>query len=114
MKEFVNESYKYSDIPGVIIGCAIDVHKAMGSGFQEVIYQRCLAIAMERKGLKFTRELDMDIYFEGVNVGTRRVDFLVNDIIMVELKAVSKLDDVHLSQGLNLKPACSSTSAAEA
>lgn len=101
MKEFVNEWYKHSDITGIIIGCALHVHNAMGNGFQEVIYQRCLAVAMEKEGLKIGREVDMDIYFEGVNVGTRRVDFLVNDLIMVELKAVSKLEDVHLAQGIN-------------
>ncbi len=101
MKEFVNNSYKHSDLTGIIIGCAMKVHSTMGNGFQEVIYQKCLAITMEKQGLKFKRELEMEIYFEGINVGTRRVDFLVNDLIMVELKAISKLDDVHLAQALN-------------
>jgi GxxExxY protein len=101
MKEFVNDAYKYSDITGLIIGCAMKVHSVMGNGFQEVIYQKCFAIAMENQGLKFRRELEMEIYFEGINVGSRRVDFLVNDLIMVELKALSKLDDVHLAQALN-------------
>jgi|SRR6185437_1169575 len=101
MKEFVNEAYKYSDITGIIIGCAIKVHSAMGNGFQEVIYQKCLAIEMEKQGLKFAQELEMEIYYDGCNVGTRRVDFLVNGLIIVELKAISKLDDVHLAQALN-------------
>ena len=87
MKDFVNETYKHSDLTGIIIGCAIKVHSTLGNGFQEVIYQRCLAIAMEKQKLKFARELEMEIYYEGFNVGTRRVDFLVNDLIMVELKA---------------------------
>jgi GxxExxY protein len=101
MNEFVNGSYKHSDITGIIIGCAMKVHSTMGNGFQEVIYQKCLSIAMEKQGLKFRRELEMEIYYEGVNVGTRRVDFLVEDLIMVELKAISKLDDLHFAQALN-------------
>jgi GxxExxY protein len=101
MKDFVNETYKHSDLTGIIIGCAIKVHGTLGNGFQEVIYQRCLAIAMEKQGLKFARELGMEIYYEGFNVGTRRVDFLVNDLIMVELKAISELNDLHLAQALN-------------
>jgi GxxExxY protein len=101
MKEFVNDTYKHSDISGLIIGCAMKVHGTLGNGFQEVIYQRCLAIEMEKRGLKFAREMEMPIYYEGINVGTRRVDFLVADLIMVELKAVSKLDEVHFAQCLN-------------
>lgn len=77
------------------------VHSALGNGFQEVIYQRCLAIAMEKQELNFIRELEMEIYFEGIQVGRRRVDFLVEDKIMVELKAVTKLEDVHFCQALN-------------
>ncbi|MES2376962.1 MAG: GxxExxY protein [Bacteroidota bacterium] len=101
MKEIVNSNYKYSDLTGKIIGCAMKVHSAMGNGFQEVIYQRCLALEMQKQGLLFSRELEMSIYYDGVEVGTRRVDFLVADKIMVELKAISKLDDVHFAQGLN-------------
>ena len=84
-----------------IIGCAMEVHNALGCGFQEVIYQRCLALELEKRGLGFTRELEMPIYYNEVEVGSRRVDFLVEDKVMVELKAVVKLEDVHLAQGLN-------------
>ena len=77
------------------------VHRKLGSGFQEVIYQRALKIEMERQGLLFEREMEMTIYYEGVKIGTRRVDFFVEDKIMVELKAVSKLDDINLSQTMN-------------
>ena len=77
------------------------VHSTLGNGFQEVIYQRCLAIEMEKQGLTFTKELEMSIYYESIKVGTRRVDFLVADIIVVELKALSKLEDAHLAQALN-------------
>jgi GxxExxY protein len=101
MKEIVNNNYKHSDLTAKIIGCAMKVHSTIGNGFQEVIYQRCLAIEMEKQGLKFARELEMSIYYEAINVGTRRVDFLVADKIMVELKAISKLEDIHLAQGLN-------------
>ena len=84
-----------------IIGCAMKVHNTLGNGFQEVIYQRCLAIEMENQGICFIREQEIPIYYEGNEVGTRRVDFLVEDKVMVELKALTKLEDVHLAQGLN-------------
>jgi GxxExxY protein len=101
MKEFINTSYKYSEVTGKIIGSAMRVHSTLGNGFQEVIYQRCLAIEMAKNGLGFAREMEMPIYYDGVDVGTRRVDFLVEDKIMVELKAVSKLEDIHLAQAIN-------------
>ena len=77
------------------------VHATLGNGFQEVIYQKCLAIEMEKQSLKFSRELEMEIYYENINVGTRRVDFLVESLIMVELKAVSILNEIHFAQALN-------------
>jgi len=101
MKDIVNDKYKHSDLTGKIIGCAMKVHSVIGNGFQEVIYQRCLDIEMDKQGLVFTRELEMTIHYEGIEVGTRRVDFLVEDKIMVELKALTKLEDVHLAQALN-------------
>ena len=84
-----------------IIGCAMKVHSTLGCGFQEVIYQRCLALEMEKQGLGFARELEMPIYYDEVEVGSRRVDFLVEETTLVEIKAVVKLEDVHLAQGLN-------------
>ena len=92
---------KYEELTHKIIGCAMKVHSALGNGFQEVIYQRALAIEMERQGLGFQREMEMTIYYEGIDIGTRRVDFFVDDIIMVELKALIKLEDVHLAQAMN-------------
>ena len=92
---------KYQEITEKIIGCAMKVHSTLGNGFQEVIYQRCLEIEMGKKGLSFAREVEMPIHYDGIEVGTRRADFLVEDIIMVELKAVIVLEDVHLAQGLN-------------
>ncbi len=101
MKEQINQQYKYSDITSKIIGCAMVVHRALGNGFQEVIYQRALAIEFTKAGLIFQRELEMPIYYDGQNIGTRRVDFLVQEVISVELKALTKLEDVHLAQAIN-------------
>ena len=77
------------------------VHSTLGNGFQEVIYQRCLAIEMIKQGLVFRREMEMPIYYEGEYVGKRRVDFFVDEKIMVELKAVIELKDDHLAQAIN-------------
>jgi len=85
----------------VIIGCAMKVHSTLGNGFQEVIYQRALAIEMEKQGLAFSREQEMPIFYDGIDIGTRRVDFLVENRVLVELKALIKLEDVHLAQALN-------------
>lgn len=92
---------KHKELTEKIIGCAMKVHGTLGNGFQEVIYQRCLAIEMQKQGLAFARELEMPIYYDGVDVGTRRVDFFVEGIIMVELKAIINLEDVHLAQAMN-------------
>lgn len=92
---------KYGDITHKIIGCAMKVHSTLGNGFQEVIYQRALAIEMGNQGLAFRREMEMEIFYEDVHIGTRRVDFFVEDVIMVELKALIQLEDVHLAQAMN-------------
>ncbi len=84
-----------------INGCAMKVHRTLGNGFQEVIYQRCLAIELEREGLEFDREKEHAIYYEGIHVGTRRADFVVEDKVIVELKALVNLEDVHLAQAKN-------------
>lgn len=84
-----------------IIGCAMKVHNTLGNGFQEVIYQRCLAIELRKAGLDFLREKEQVIFYDGEDVGKRRADFIVNDNIMVELKAVINLEDVHLAQAKN-------------
>jgi GxxExxY protein len=95
------ESYKYSDITGKIIGCAMEVHRYLGNGFQEVIYQRALSLEMQQQGLGFSREHEMQIHYKGVEIGTRRVDFFVEEKVMVEIKAVIQLEDVHLAQAIN-------------
>jgi GxxExxY protein len=92
---------KHEALTHKIIGCAMKVHSTLGNGFQEVIYQRALAIEMEKQGLGFQREMEMSIFYEGIDIGTRRVDFFVEENIMVELKALIKLEEVHLAQAMN-------------
>jgi len=101
MKQIVNEEYKYSAITGKIIGCAMEVHRYLGNGFQEIIYQRALAIEMSRQGLNFAQEFVMTVFYKGEYVGKRRVDFMVEDVVSVEIKARTELDDVHLNQAIN-------------
>ncbi len=84
-----------------INGCAMKVHNTLGNGFQEVIYQRCLAIELERAGISFAREQEHTIYYDGIEVGTRRADFVVEESVIVELKALVNLEDVHLAQAKN-------------
>lgn len=97
----IKKEYKYSDLTSTIIGCAMTVHSELGNGFQEVIYQRALEIEMNHKDISFSREFEMPIYYKEQQIGTRRVDFLIENIISVELKALSKLEDVHLAQAIN-------------
>lgn len=96
-----NNSYKYSDLTQKIIGAAMEVHKTLGNGFQELIYQRALAIEFNDQKIIFIREKEMELFYKGINIGSRRVDFLVEEKIMVELKAVEKIEDVHLAQTIN-------------
>ena len=84
-----------------IIGCAMKVHNRLGPGFQEVIYQRCLAIELERKNIEYVREKEQTIFYEDIKVGTRRADFVIANRVVVELKAVVRLEDVHLAQAKN-------------
>ena len=97
----INEQYKYSELTSKIIGCAMTVHKTLGNGFQEVIYQRALAIEIRLANISFTREHEMPIFYRDEQIGTRRVDFLVEGLISVELKAIIQLEDVHLAQAIN-------------
>jgi GxxExxY protein len=101
MIAMINEQYKYSELTSKIIGCCMTVHKTLGNGFQEVIYQRALEIELRLANISFTREHEMPIFYKEVQIGTRRVDFLVEGIISVELKAITVLQDVHLAQAIN-------------
>jgi GxxExxY protein len=97
----INEKYKYSELTSKIIGCSMTVHKTLGNGFQEVIYQRALVIEMQLAGISLAREFEMPIFYKKQQIGTRRVDFLVEGVISVEIKAVTKLEDVHFAQAIN-------------
>jgi GxxExxY protein len=97
----VKPEYKFSALTANIIACAMRVHKALGNGFQEVIYQRALAIEMELSELNFKREFEMPIFYRNIPIGTRRVDFLVEEVIAVELKAISQLENTNFAQTIN-------------
>jgi GxxExxY protein len=97
----IDEQYKYSVLTSKSIGCGLTVRKTLGNGFQEVIYQRALEIEMRMAQISFTMEHEMPVFYRAEQIGTRRVDFLVEGIISVELKATTKLDDVHLAQAIN-------------
>ena len=101
MVQTIKEQYKYSDITAKIIGCAIEVHKILGNGFQEVIYQRALEKEFMLLGIPFLREFEMPIFYKKEQIGTRRVDFLVREVVSIELKAITQLEDVHLTQAIN-------------
>ena len=92
---------EFNDCTSRIIGCAMRVHTTLGNGFQELIYQRALEMEMEIEGLKAQREMEMPIYYRNKSIGNRRVDFFVEAEIMVELKALIQLEDVHLAQAIN-------------
>jgi len=97
----IKGDYKYSDLTEKIIGCSMKVHTFLGNGFPEVIYQRSLAIELEKSGINFKRELEQDIYYDNIKVGTRIVDFLIEDRVLVELKALGEINENHYSQVLN-------------
>lgn len=99
----MNTNLKHKDITQKIIGAAFEVHKFLGNAFQEVIYQRALAIEMQKAGLEFAREIKQNIYYKDSPkpIGTRRADFVVVQKVLVELKAITVLEDVHTAQILN-------------
>lgn len=97
----IKEEYKYSDVTAKIIGCAMKVHSGLGNGFQEVIYQRALSIELRKAAIDFVREMEMPIFYEGEEIGIKRVDFFVLNTVMVELKAITQLKKAHLAQALN-------------
>ena len=97
----IRGEYKYSALTSKIIGCAMTVHQILGSGFQEVIYQRALAIEFGLAGISFKREFEMQIFYREKHIGKRRVDFFIENAISLEIKATTKLEDVHLAQAIN-------------
>ena len=101
MKTMIDNKYKYSELTGRIIGCAMEVHRFLGNGFQEVVYQRALSIELNMQDINHVREQEMPLHYKGFDIGSRRVDFFIEDKIMLEIKAVKELEDVHLAQAIN-------------
>lgn len=92
---------KYKEITEKVIDAAMKVHAALGNGFQEVIYQRTLEIELNEIGVSFEREFNMPVFYKNQQIGERRVDFLVERKISVELKAIINLESVHFAQARN-------------
>ena len=97
----VDQKYLLSDLTRQVIGCAMRVHSGLGNGFPEVIYQRVLALELEAAGVSFVREKEHPVYYREVRIGSRVVDFLVQDQLLLELKATSELTDNHFAQIIN-------------
>ena len=97
----VDNKYKYSDITEKIIGCSLNIHKQLGNGFPEIIYHRCLEIELNKSGLKYKTEFDIPVYYDNIEVGKRRADFIIENVVLVEIKAVQELNDYCFSQVLN-------------
>jgi GxxExxY protein len=97
----IKKEYPESELTGKIIGCAMEVHKHLGNGFQEVVYQRALSIELNMQRMEHIREQEMPLKYKGFDIGTRRVDFFIENKIMLEIKAVKELEDVHLAQAIN-------------
>jgi GxxExxY protein len=98
-----NQEFKYNELTQKIIGCAMKVHSFLGNGFQEVIYQRALALEFRNAGIEFQREIEQDIYYRDFDeaIGTRRADFVIEGNVLIELKATTQLEEVHKAQILN-------------
>lgn len=101
MNRFINRSYKDSALTSKVINCSIEVHKHLGRGFHESLYRRALAYELKLASLEFKEEFNFNIYYKQQIIGVRRMDFLIEDRLMIEIKAVSELEDWHLAQALN-------------
>ena len=97
----IKQEYKHSDITEKIIGCAMRVHQRMRNGYPELIYHKCLIIEFKKIALCFLNEIELPIFYDDIEVGKRRADFLIENKVIVEIKALSELTDVHLAQALN-------------
>jgi len=91
----------FGEITKLIIGCCMEVHNRLGNGFQEVVYQRALEIELKLAGINFLKEMELPIFYRNVEISRRRVDFFIEGEIMVEIKAVTELEDGHLAQAIN-------------
>jgi GxxExxY protein len=97
---YSTHGYDFDDATGAIIGCAIEVHRTLGPGFREIVYQRALALELGAAGLEFEREVKIPIFYKGQQIDTRRADFVVEDV-MVETKARSQMSPEDYVQALN-------------
>ena len=91
----------HEEITGKIIGCSMKIHSEIGPGFMESVYCRCLQIEFKLENIYFENEKEFPIYYRNEKVGARRVDFFINNLVLLEIKAVTNLEDVHLAQALN-------------
>ena len=98
LKVSVNKQYLYSDLTDKIIRAAIEVHKQLGPGLVEKLYQRALKIELARDLIKAEREKKLELSYKGKEIGFDRVDFDVEGKVLVEIKAVSELSDIHKAQ----------------
>lgn len=94
----MDKGLKYGELTQQIIGAAFEVHGFLGNGFQEVIYQRALAQELKQSGIQFAREINQQIFYKDIHIGTRRADFLIEGKVLLELKATSELTDTHWNQ----------------
>lgn len=99
--DIVKPEYKYSDITGKILAACFEVYNEIGCGFSELVYHRSLIIEFTQRGIQFFSEYELPIFYKNQKVGARRADFLIEKVVTVEIKAVSKLEDIHLAQAIN-------------
>lgn len=97
----VNNSYLHSELTAVIIGCAMKVHSKLGKGFPECIYQRALAIELSKVNIAFVREKEWPVYYDNELIGKRRVDFIVQEKVLIELKAIGNFEPANFNQIIN-------------
>jgi GxxExxY protein len=90
--------HSFEELSSRILGAAVEVHKALGPGFLEAIYQRAMEVALEHRGIRFQRQKEVHVYFEGEDLGVQRLDLVVEEQIILELKAVKAFEDIHFSQ----------------
>jgi GxxExxY protein len=95
------QDLKYHELTEKIIGCAMKVHRHFGLGFPEIVYKRALIIELEKIGLKFKCEVEKDIIYDDQLIYKRRLDLIVEDVVLVELKAVTEVDNGDYNQILN-------------
>lgn len=97
----IKEEYLYSDVTETIIGLCMKIHRTIGKGFPEYIYQRALEIELRQINFVFQREKEWNVYYEGIHIGKRRVDFIINENVLVELKAISHFEPSNYNQIIN-------------